>query len=67
MWEGGGFVFNFLQLKITFLLMHAPWGHEESGGGGGGGGGESAQPQKVRCLSEMASGSARPCGGPPQH
>lgn len=24
-----GLHLNFLQLKITFLLMHAPWGHKE--------------------------------------
>lgn len=47
---------NFLQLKITFLLIRAPPGHEarrEAGGRDGGRKGERerrgrAQPQKVR-------------------
>ncbi len=57
---------NFLQLKITFRLMHAPWGHKERQGR------ErerekKAQPQKVRCLPEMALGSLQPRGGALQH
>lgn len=56
-----GLHLNFLQLKITFLLMHAPWGHEEREGD------KKAQPQKVRCLLEMALGSLQPRGGALQH